>query len=47
MLTIFGEAMPPERWAGFALVWVALAILTADMLGGPRRARELRAAAAG
>lgn len=46
-LTIFGEAMPPERWAGFALVWVALAILTADMVGGPRRARELRAAAAG
>ena len=25
------EAMPPERWLGFGIVWVALAILTIDM----------------
>ncbi|MBC9726172.1 EamA family transporter RarD [Streptomyces sp. TRM68367] len=33
----FGEAMPPERWAGFALVWLALTLLTWDAL---RRARR-------
>ncbi|WP_067545683.1 EamA family transporter RarD [Nocardia crassostreae] len=31
------EAMPPSRWAGFALIWLALAIFTADAL---RRARR-------
>ncbi|MBP3035136.1 EamA family transporter RarD [Arthrobacter sp. zg-ZUI100] len=45
-LTIFNETMPPERWAGFGLVWLALVILTIDMMGGPRRNRILRAAAA-
>ncbi|MEU1477833.1 EamA family transporter RarD [Streptomyces sp. NPDC005760] len=35
----FHEAMPPERWAGFALVWVALTLLTWDAL---RTARTLR-----
>ncbi|URM90118.1 EamA family transporter RarD [Streptomyces sp. MRC013] len=35
----FREAMPPERWAGFALVWLALALLTWDALRGVRRAR--------
>ena len=30
------EAMPPARWAGFALVWAALVVFTADML---RRSR--------
>ncbi|NYF09682.1 chloramphenicol-sensitive protein RarD [Leifsonia sp. AK011] len=25
------EAMPPERWLGFGIVWIALAILTVDM----------------
>ncbi len=34
-----GEDMPPERWAGFALVWVALVLLTADSLRHARRAR--------
>jgi chloramphenicol-sensitive protein RarD len=28
----FHEAMPAERWAGFSLVWLALAILTWDAL---------------
>ena len=44
-LTVFKEAMPPERWAGFGLVWLALVMLTADMVDGPRRNRWLRAAA--
>ncbi|MGA5127279.1 EamA family transporter RarD [Streptomyces pseudogriseolus] len=34
----FKEAMPPERWAGFALVWVALTLLTWDALRTARRA---------
>lgn len=34
----FGEAMPPERWAGFALVWLALVLLTGDALRTSRRA---------
>jgi chloramphenicol-sensitive protein RarD len=43
----FHEAMPPERWAGFSLVWLALTILTWDALRTARRsARALRAAAA-
>jgi len=42
----FHEAMPPERWAGFALVWVALSLLTFDALRAARRgARALRASA--
>ncbi|MEU7485475.1 EamA family transporter RarD [Streptomyces sp. NPDC042319] len=42
-LTVFHETMPPERWAGFALVWLALAVLTWDAL---RTARSSRAALA-
>jgi chloramphenicol-sensitive protein RarD len=34
----FHEAMPPERWAGFALVWLALTLLTWDALRTARRA---------
>lgn len=40
----FHEAMPPERWAGFALVWLALILLTVDSLRTARRAAHLRAA---
>jgi chloramphenicol-sensitive protein RarD len=29
---VFDEPMPPARLAGFAIVWVALAVFTADML---------------
>lgn len=35
----FREAMPPERWAGFGLVWVALTLLTWDALRSARRTR--------
>ncbi|ALV34214.1 EamA family transporter RarD [Streptomyces sp. CdTB01] len=41
----FHEAMPVERWAGFALVWLALCLLTADAWRAARRvAREREAA---
>ncbi|WHX19353.1 EamA family transporter RarD [Streptomyces malaysiensis subsp. malaysiensis] len=39
-LTVFHESMPPERWAGFSLVWLALALLTWDALRTARRARR-------
>ena len=42
-VTYFGEPMPPTRWAGFALVWVALIIITVDTW---RRARTSAAARA-
>ncbi|WP_030986069.1 EamA family transporter RarD [Streptomyces sp. NRRL S-1813] len=45
-LTVFHEKMPPERWAGFALVWLALAVLTWDALRIARRARTALADAA-
>ncbi|QOV36325.1 EamA family transporter RarD [Streptomyces ferrugineus] len=35
----FHEAMPAERWAGFALVWLALSLLTADAWRSARRSR--------
>ncbi|WP_443050670.1 EamA family transporter RarD [Streptomyces sp. NBC_00286] len=35
----FHEAMPAERWAGFALVWAALSLLTWDALRTSHRAR--------
>ncbi|NHI17651.1 EamA family transporter RarD [Microbacterium excoecariae] len=41
---ILGEHMPPERWAGFALIWVACALLAADLVLHGRRARAARAA---
>ncbi|MFD8043793.1 EamA family transporter RarD [Streptomyces chartreusis] len=36
----FHEAMPAERWAGFALVWLALTLLTADAWRAARRLRS-------
>jgi chloramphenicol-sensitive protein RarD len=42
----FHEAMPPERWAGFGLVWLALIVLTADSLRTARRSARLRSALA-
>ncbi|MFE6976529.1 EamA family transporter RarD [Streptomyces sp. NPDC057682] len=41
----FHEEMPPERWAGFGLVWVALALLTWDALRTSRRTRARAEAA--
>lgn len=35
---VFHEEMPAERWAGFALVWVAIALVTVDSVRArPRR----------
>ncbi|MFF9181812.1 MULTISPECIES: EamA family transporter RarD [Streptomyces] len=39
----FHEAMPPERWAGFALVWVALLLLTGNALHTARGQRKAAA----
>lgn len=40
---VFGEPMPPERLAGFALIWTALAIFTGEILYHRRKlGREAR-----
>lgn len=36
---VLGETMTPGRWVGFALVWLALVIITADSLRHARRNR--------
>jgi len=43
---VFGEIVPGARWAGFALVWVALVIMTIDMFRRTHRSRQDRRAAA-
>ncbi|WP_395940452.1 EamA family transporter RarD [Arthrobacter sp. UKPF54-2] len=48
-LVVFREAMTPERWIGFGVVWLALLVLTADMLLTTRKnavTRRLARAAA-
>jgi chloramphenicol-sensitive protein RarD len=40
----FHEPMPASRWAGFVLVWLALAVFTAEALAN-RRQQQLRDAA--
>lgn len=42
----FHERMPAERWAGFLMVWAALAVLTWDALWMARRGRVALARAA-
>lgn len=37
---VLNEPMPPERWVGFGLVWVALVILTVDMIKSGRAPRK-------
>jgi chloramphenicol-sensitive protein RarD len=44
-LVIQHEIMPTSRWAGFGLVWLALAILTWDALRTARATRMLRISA--
>jgi chloramphenicol-sensitive protein RarD len=36
---IMREPMPTERWLGFGLVWLALIVLTVDMIRTARAAR--------
>ena len=43
---VFDEPMPPARLAGFAIVWVALAVFTADMLRHARAVGRRSAAEA-
>jgi chloramphenicol-sensitive protein RarD len=38
-VVVMNEPMPPERWAGFGLVWIALIILSADAI--PRNRNRL------
>lgn len=46
-VAVFHEEMPPERWAGFSLVWLALSLLTWDALRTAHRTRgDLRRAGA-
>lgn len=42
---VFGEEMPPGRWAGFALVWLALSLFTLEALRHRRRQLVLAATA--
>jgi chloramphenicol-sensitive protein RarD len=42
---LLGEPMPFERWVGFGLVWVAVAIFTVDSLVNSRRQRARAAVA--
>ncbi|MDH6577676.1 EamA family transporter RarD [Kitasatospora sp. MAP5-34] len=42
-VTVAHESMPPARWAGFALVWAALAVLTYDGLRQLRQTRRREA----
>lgn len=42
----FGEQMPPARWIGFALVWLALIVFTTDALRRARTQHVARVAAA-
>lgn len=45
---IDGETMPPARWAGFVIVWIALAVFSYDGLRqGSRNRTARRAVAAG
>lgn len=37
---VLNEAMPPERWIGFGLVWVALVVLMTDMIVAARPPRR-------
>ncbi|MDY0809875.1 EamA family transporter RarD [Kitasatospora purpeofusca] len=45
-IAVFHESMPTARWAGFALVWVALVVLTWDALRRVRADRARTAATA-
>jgi chloramphenicol-sensitive protein RarD len=39
-VVVLNEAMPPERWIGFAIVWLALVILSVDMIVAARQGRK-------
>ncbi|WP_427172200.1 EamA family transporter RarD [Arthrobacter sp. 92] len=41
-LTVFKETMTADRWIGFGVVWLALVVLTVDMLAVARRSSVAR-----
>jgi chloramphenicol-sensitive protein RarD len=43
---VLGEPMPPARLAGFAIIWLALAVFTVDSLRTAHGNRRAAAAAA-
>lgn len=45
-LVVFGEPMPPMRWVGFGLIWLALAVFTVESLHNHRHQHHSRAAEA-
>jgi chloramphenicol-sensitive protein RarD len=42
-VVVLQEPMPLERWIGFSLVWLALAVLTFDLVRGVRTSRRAAA----
>lgn len=40
-VVVLHEPMPPERWIGFVLVWIAIAVFVADLLLAARRGRRI------
>jgi chloramphenicol-sensitive protein RarD len=43
---LLGESVPPSRWLGFGIVWLALVLLTVDSLRTARRRSRARASEA-
>ncbi|AVL96389.1 MULTISPECIES: EamA family transporter RarD [Microbacterium] len=39
-VAVLQEPMPPERWIGFVLVWIAIAVFVVDLLLAARRGRR-------
>lgn len=39
-VVVLHEPMPPERWIGFVLVWIAIAVFVVDLLRAVRRGRR-------
>ncbi len=39
-VVVLHEPMPPERWIGFVLVWIAIAVFVVDLLLAARRCRR-------
>lgn len=39
-VAVLGEPMPAERWAGFVIVWIAIAVFVVDLLLASRRGRR-------
>ena len=40
-VAVLGEPMPPERWAGFIIVWIAITVFVVDLLLAARRGRRI------